>query len=296
MRCTCRPSVRDALPPLSLLCTFGGGLPARTNQTSQRLLSFEQRVSSAKNADTAFQFSSSFATTFLLSALCLQAAASAPTPRTTRRAAAASAAAASDEEEEQPQAVAPRTTRRRAAAKKAAEPPPEPEALTEPEPEAEEQAAETPPPPRGTPRRRSAAADKAAFRAAAATPLTKSRGPSPAPRPPIGAVGSPLFLLLLLAAAGSLAAYFARPFCQQRDCGELLRNLPDLAVESAAGSYGVLRERALAAAYALQAHASTAVSCPGGNIARACGSCGSAPPSAWLRALHCWHMAPKRCR
>ncbi|EFN51712.1 hypothetical protein CHLNCDRAFT_139869 [Chlorella variabilis] len=191
-------------------------------------------------------------------------ATAARTPRTTRRAAAA-AAASSEEEEEQPQ-VAPRTTRRRGAAAKAAKEPPPP-ADDSPAEEEEQQ-----PAPRATLRRRGAAAAKKAAaeseaepeaaEPAAPTPSNSRRAgkdgaAAPAEEKLIGSFGSPTFFLLLLLATSAVLATLAYPYCQQRDCAELMHNLPELAGEAAADVYGQLRERALSAADALQAQVQT---------------------------------------
>ncbi|PSC70620.1 N-acetylneuraminate epimerase [Micractinium conductrix] len=76
-------------------------------------------------------------------------------------------------------------------------------------------------------------------------------------------VTGPVFWLLLLTAAAAALAALGVPYCQQRDCHELARNLPELAVEagtSAAAAarghaqvaYAAARARALAAADLVQ--------------------------------------------
>ncbi|KAL4860167.1 hypothetical protein ACK3TF_000364 [Chlorella vulgaris] len=179
----------------------------------------------------------------------------APTPRTTRRAAALAAASDSGAEaevaEETPK-PAPRTTRRRApAAKKPAEPAlvETPAASTEEE-EEQEQAL----PSRSPARRRDAAAAQSAEKEAeelSAVPPTSNKSHAAADRKPIGAIGTPLFLLLLVSALGMSGLYAATPYCQHRDCVELARNLPGLAAEAAAEGYSQLREKALHGAAAV---------------------------------------------
>ena len=72
-------------------------------------------------------------------------------------------------------------------------------------------------------------------------------------RPPRSGLASPrLWLLLLTAVAAAGLAAVAVPYCQQQDCLELARNLPELAPEAAAAGYSQARVQALAAADALR--------------------------------------------
>ncbi|KAI7844878.1 hypothetical protein COHA_001531 [Chlorella ohadii] len=120
---------------------------------------------------------------------------------------------------------------------------------------------------RGVRRRLSAQA------AAAASPAATPRRAAPKQRPTTAGIATPVFRVLLLTALAAALASLAVPYCQQHDCAELARNLPELASESAArlaaeacsraaaislpdgaaGLYAQARERALAAADAAQA-------------------------------------------
>lgn len=142
------------------------------------------------------------------------------------------------------------------------------------EEEAEEEA---PASARGVRRRLSAQA------AAAASPAATPRRSTAAPKQRATAAGiaTPVFKLVLLTALAAALASLAVPYCQQHDCAELARNLPELASDSAsrlaaqarsraaaislpdgaAGLYGETRARALAAADAAQAQWAALVSC-----------------------------------
>lgn len=178
--------------------------------------------------------------------------------------------------------------------------------------EAAEEEDEAPRSSRGVRRRLSAQA-AAATASPAATPR---RGPAPKQqRPAAAGIATPVFWVLLLTALAAALAALAVPYCQQHDCAELARNLPELASESAsrlaaqarsrvasislpdgaAEVYAEARARALAATEAAQAQWAALVSVcwwryelqgSGADKARCCRAllCGTA--HAWMHSTH----------
>ncbi|PRW61089.1 hypothetical protein C2E21_0576 isoform B [Chlorella sorokiniana] len=145
-------------------------------------------------------------------------------------------------------AKTPRTSRRaapaapspdKAALLRAAASTPLPTAQREQAEEEEEDAAEAEAPrsTRGVRRRLSAQA------AAAASPAATPRRPAPKLRAKAGGGGAPVLRALLLTALVAALAALAVPYCQQHDCAELARNLPELASESASRLAAQARSR-----------------------------------------------------
>lgn len=137
----------------------------------------------------------------------------------------------------------------------------------------QEEEEEAPRSSRGVRRRLSAQA------AAAASPVP--RRPAAKQRPAVAGLATPVFWLLLLTAAAAGLAALAVPYCQQHDCAELARHLPERATDAAsglvaqarsrvaalslpdgaAGAYAQARARALAAVDAAQAQWAALVGC-----------------------------------
>lgn len=107
------------------------------------------------------------------------------------------------------------------------------------------------PQPRSTSRRQlSSSPSKGAMRASAGSTGSAGRGrqqQQQQQRASTAGLATPLFWLLLLTAAAAGLASLVVPYCEQHDCAELARNLPELASEAAAEGYSAARAHALMA-------------------------------------------------
>ena len=120
-------------------------------------------------------------------------------------------------------------------------------------------AASTPLPKGGEAKEQPRSSERGAVRRRLSSRSDKSpaplRGKSPAPprRDAVAGLATPTFWLVVLMAATAGLAALAVPYCQQNDCAELARNLPELATDAAAGLYAHAHLRVQAARQRLKA-------------------------------------------